>query len=159
MTRSMQCPSVMIIYQNCYCGSAIIAMPSWDGINGGPLQWRLAEGGMSLLVYIITKNEQRSLYTLCQRLTTPDSYIATPSHYLNRLTCAWCMVIMLYAAYNWKSSKPAPYSTCIVQWMHLDYDLAMQGQVAMAGSWMMAWDSCMLCYINNKRPWLILILS
>ena len=59
-------------------------------------------------MYIITDNqwalvclyEQRSLYTLCQRLTTPDSYIATPGHYLNRLTCAWCMVIMLYAAYN-----------------------------------------------------------
>ena len=53
MTRSMQCPSIMIIYQNCYCGSAIIAMPSWDVVNGAPLQWRLAEGGLSLLVYII----------------------------------------------------------------------------------------------------------
>ena len=53
MTRSMQCFSIMIIYQNCYCGSAIIAMPSWDVVNGAPLQWRLAEGGLSLLVYII----------------------------------------------------------------------------------------------------------
>ena len=53
MTRSMQCPNIMIIYQNCYCGSAIIAMPSWDVVNGAPLQWRLAEGGLSLLVYII----------------------------------------------------------------------------------------------------------
>ena len=53
MTRSMQCPSIMIIYQNCYCGSAIIAMPSWDVVTGAPLQWRLAEGGLSLLVYII----------------------------------------------------------------------------------------------------------
>ena len=53
MTRSMQCPSIMIIYQNCYCGSAIIAMQSWDVVDGTPLQWRLAEGGLSLLVYII----------------------------------------------------------------------------------------------------------
>ena len=53
MTRSMQCPSIMIIYQNCYCGSVIIAMLSWDVVNGAPLQWRLAEGGLSLLVYII----------------------------------------------------------------------------------------------------------
>ena len=28
-------------------------MPSWDVVNGAPLQWRLAEGGLSLLVYII----------------------------------------------------------------------------------------------------------
>ena len=53
MTRSMQGPSIMIIYQNCNCGSAIIAMLSWDVVNGAQLQWRLAEGGMSLLVYII----------------------------------------------------------------------------------------------------------
>ena len=53
MTRSMQCPSIMIIYQNCYCGSAIIAMLSRDVVNGAPLRWKLAEGGLSLLVYII----------------------------------------------------------------------------------------------------------
>ena len=53
MTRSMQCPSIMIIYQNCYCGSAIIAMLSWGVVNGAPLRWKLAEGGLSLLVYII----------------------------------------------------------------------------------------------------------
>ena len=41
------------IYQNCYCGSAIIAMPSWDVVNGASLQWKLAEGGLSLLVYTI----------------------------------------------------------------------------------------------------------
>ena len=28
-------------------------MPSWDVVNGAPLQWRLAEGGLSLLVYIM----------------------------------------------------------------------------------------------------------
>ena len=38
---------------NDYCGSAIIAMLSWDVVNGAPLQWKLAEGGLSLLVYII----------------------------------------------------------------------------------------------------------
>ena len=41
------------IYQNCYCGSAIIAMPSWDVVNGVPLQWKLTKGGLSLLVYTI----------------------------------------------------------------------------------------------------------
>ena len=44
------------IYQNCYCGSAIIAMPLWDVVNGVPLQWSLAEGGLSLLVYIICQD-------------------------------------------------------------------------------------------------------
>ena len=28
-------------------------MPSWDVVNGAPLQWKLAEGGLSLLVYIM----------------------------------------------------------------------------------------------------------
>ena len=28
-------------------------MPSWDVVNSAPLQWKLAEGGLSLLVYII----------------------------------------------------------------------------------------------------------
>ena len=28
-------------------------MPSWDVVNGTPLQCRLAEGGLSLLVYVI----------------------------------------------------------------------------------------------------------
>ena len=28
-------------------------MPSWDVVNGAPLQWKLAEGGLSRLVYII----------------------------------------------------------------------------------------------------------
>ena len=28
-------------------------MPSWDVVNGAPLQWKLAEGRLSLLVYII----------------------------------------------------------------------------------------------------------
>ena len=27
-------------------------MPSWDVVNGAPLQWKLAEGGLSLLVHI-----------------------------------------------------------------------------------------------------------
>ena len=96
MTRSMQCPSIMIIYQNCYCGSAIIAMSSWDVVNGAPLQWRLAEGGLSLLVFIIYNyiynyivinfkpNEQTVLYILHCFTHMHVVQIATTPHWVLR---------------------------------------------------------------------------
>ena len=54
MTRSMQCPSIMISI-----GIVIVDSPSSQGhrgiaiLYGAPYQWKLAEGGLSLLVYII----------------------------------------------------------------------------------------------------------
>ena len=66
------------IYQNCYCGSAIIAMPSWDVINCAPLQWKLAEGGLSLLVSSIAPLCRHSPFSLSStfqvRLQTQGSH-------------------------------------------------------------------------------------
>ena len=53
MTRSMQCPSIMTSTR-----IVIVEVPSsqchrgMHVVNGGPLQWKLAEGGLSLLVFI-----------------------------------------------------------------------------------------------------------
>ena len=40
------------IYQNCYCGSVIIEMPSWEIAGAASEHWKLAEDGLSLLVLL-----------------------------------------------------------------------------------------------------------
>ena len=69
------------IYQNCYCGSAIITMPSWDVVNDAPLQWKLAEGGLSLLVYII---ESVCLFVRSKRQNYGTDWCQTLRNYEER---------------------------------------------------------------------------
>ena len=50
MTEAMAGSMHHDIYQNCYCGSAIIEMLSWEFAGGALEKWKLAEGGLALLV-------------------------------------------------------------------------------------------------------------
>ena len=41
-----------------------MAMPSWDVVNGAPLQWKLAEGRLFLLVILNDSSLIGILYTV-----------------------------------------------------------------------------------------------